>query len=267
MINLLNDFATYKVNELELLKIGDNVECVLVHRQNLKCLTQGKKYEVLDVRENDSFRGAAFYFYIKDDNGRKKKYAKSNSQFKRMNLSMPNNGEVISQEKWFSLYESMDGSIENNSKIAQELKDGLIEVAVWPVSGGEHRFFVKSDFLAGSWRHKILRVIRVLSKERLPLQNEKDLQEKIQRLLYENKLVFNREQKLDEDNIPDLFDYDIAIEVKTKGSRREIFRQCERYCKFDQVKALILITNRSMGLPKEINGKPCYLVNLGKAWL
>lgn len=60
------------------LKIGDNVECVLVHIQSLKCLTKGKKYEVLDVYE--TVGGIAFC--IRDDNGKKKQYAKSNSQFK-----------------------------------------------------------------------------------------------------------------------------------------------------------------------------------------
>jgi hypothetical protein len=61
------------------LKIGDNVECVLVHIQNLKCLTKGKKYEVIDIYESN-YRGTTFY--IKDDRGKKKHYAKSNSQFK-----------------------------------------------------------------------------------------------------------------------------------------------------------------------------------------
>lgn len=61
------------------LKIGDYVECVAVHTQNIKCLTKGKKYEVINIYGSD---WKATVFYIKDDNGKKKHYATSNSQFK-----------------------------------------------------------------------------------------------------------------------------------------------------------------------------------------
>lgn len=102
-------------------------------------------------------------------------------------------------------------------------------------------------------------VIKILSSTRFPLEKEKETQAA--------GIVFNREYKLDPVNIPDFFIDGTAIEVKIKGNARQIYRQCERYCQFDDVKNLILVTNRSMGFPKEINGKPCYFVNLGKAWL
>jgi hypothetical protein len=123
-----------------------------------------------------------------------------------------------------------------------------------------------------------LNLIKILSPLRLPIEDEKKTQEKVEKALSENKVLFYREYRLDEKNTPDFLVVDkwtgipvrtkgVAIELKIKGSRREIYRQCERYCAFDQVKELLLITNRSMGFPKEINGKPCYLLNIGKAWL
>lgn len=59
----------------------------------------------------------------------------------------------------------------------------------------------------------------------------------------------------------------LGIEVKIQGSPTAIFRQCERYCQSDSIAALILVTNRSMGFPPEIAGKPCYLINLGRSRL
>lgn len=77
-----------------------------------------------------------------------------------------------------------------------------------------------------------------------------------------------REFHFDENNIIYfLLDGSIGMEVKIKGGKRNIFRQCERYCQFEAVKIFILITNLSMGFPEEINGKTCYVVKLGNAWL
>jgi hypothetical protein len=70
--------------------------------------------------------------------------------------------------------------------------------------------------------------------------------------------------------IPSIIDdFRIGIEVKLGATqKRAIYRQCVRYCSFPQViDELIMITNTSMGFPPEINGKSCYVLNLGKAWL
>jgi hypothetical protein len=114
---------------------------------------------------------------------------------------------------------------------------------------------------------RIIEIIRLVSSARMPLHNEKELQKYIGNVFFKQEISFEREYKLDDDNIPDFFIDGIAIEVKIKGSKRAIYKQCERYCKFETVKTLILVTNRSMGFPKQINGKDCYVVLLGKAWL
>lgn len=113
--------------------------------------------------------------------------------------------------------------------------------------------------------HTIQMTADQIKKTRADLTNEKKTQNQIfEEIKY---FGFVREYKLDAHNIPDFFYDGIAIEVKIKGSKMAIYKQCERYCRFDQVKALILCTNKSMGFPEEINGKPCYYINLGKAWL
>jgi hypothetical protein len=59
----------------------------------------------------------------------------------------------------------------------------------------------------------------------------------------------------------------LAIEVKIKGQRREIFRQLERYCAYPNVREMVLATNVPMGLPDLICGKPVSIVHLGRGWL
>ena len=47
----------------------------------------------------------------------------------------------------------------------------------------------------------------------------------------------------------------------------DVFRQLKRYAAHDEVNELVLVTNLSMGLPPEIDGKPTYYASLGVAWL
>ncbi len=110
-------------------------------------------------------------------------------------------------------------------------------------------------------------ILRTLRFAKLNLSNEKITQLQVARELSLYK--FDREFRLDKHNIPDFYHHEmkLAIEVKIKGGRMNIFRQCARYCEFEQVKILILCTNKSMGLPDQINGKPCYYIHIGKAWL
>ncbi len=110
-------------------------------------------------------------------------------------------------------------------------------------------------------------IVNLLSKFKFPLADEKKLQSAIQSILDKNKIKYQREYRLDNRNIPDFFIDGIAIEIKIKGGAKSIYRQCERYCSFDSVTNLILITGRSMGFPEEINGKSCYVIKLGTAWL
>ncbi len=78
-----------------------------------------------------------------------------------------------------------------------------------------------------------------------------------------------REHRLGPADIPDfLIDGRIVVECKKIGAnKRATFRQLQRYAKYPQVEALILATGTVMGLPPTIEGKPAYLVNLGRAWL
>ena len=113
-------------------------------------------------------------------------------------------------------------------------------------------------------------IMQVLCRKRFVLTNEKVLQGEIESILKTEFPTCNieREFHLDKDNIIDfVIDGHLGIEVKIKGSKRALYSQCVRYCDFDQIKSLLLITTLSIGFPAEINGKDCYVQNLSKAWL
>lgn len=78
-----------------------------------------------------------------------------------------------------------------------------------------------------------------------------------------------REMRLSKKDIVDFFinPYGIAIEVKTQGSPIDFLKQCERYCKHDKVKALILATAKFTGFPPELSGKPIYVIHLSRGML
>lgn len=106
-----------------------------------------------------------------------------------------------------------------------------------------------------------------LRKARLSVSLESETQVQCQDALADIPDV-QRHFKLNDKDIPDFFISGfIAVEVKIKGDAKAIKKQCDRYCADRRVKCLILITNRSMGFPSSINGKDCYVINIGRAWL
>ena len=63
----------------------------------------------------------------------------------------------------------------------------------------------------------IQEIIKILYTHRFPLIIEKDTQEAIEKKFSENNIKYNREYRLDKDNIPDFFIDGAAIEIKIKG--------------------------------------------------
>lgn len=111
-------------------------------------------------------------------------------------------------------------------------------------------------------------IVNLLKSRMFNLQVEKDAQRQIEAVLISGKIDYEREPHLSSKDIPDFRVLDgIFIEVKIKGNAKAIFDQCERYSKHEKVQTIILMTNRAMGFPEQINGKPCYFINMGEAWL
>lgn len=110
-------------------------------------------------------------------------------------------------------------------------------------------------------------IIALLESYAFPLHSEAKLQQAIEKQMTQAGIPFIREYRLGTKDRVDFFSEGLAIEIKIHGQPKAIYRQCKSYCEYDEVKALVLVTNRTMGFPKEVNGKPCFVVKLGRSWL
>lgn len=110
-------------------------------------------------------------------------------------------------------------------------------------------------------------IVSALASQRFPLDTEAALQVAIEQRFSELSIDYSREHRLGAKQRPDFFIEGVVVEVKIKGGARAIYKQCADYCAFPDVKALVLVTNRAMGFPEDIDSTPCYVINLGRAWL
>ena len=111
-------------------------------------------------------------------------------------------------------------------------------------------------------------VATLIGTGRYELGSEKSTQTGIEQQLRAHLPEVRREHRLAPGDVVDFFVDGVAVEVKLKRNQpASILRQLERYARHDAVQAIVLVTNRAMGLPPEINGKPAYYVSLGRAWL
>lgn len=109
---------------------------------------------------------------------------------------------------------------------------------------------------------------KALSTYRFTLENEKALQLQIEQALTAQRIVHSREHFLDEHNIIDFLAGDgVGIEVKIKGSKRDIYAQILRYSNFQEIRSVLLVTNKSFGSPLLFENKRLMILNLGQAWL
>lgn len=119
-----------------------------------------------------------------------------------------------------------------------------------------------------STQEKVAFLKRLLMGWRFPLTDEKQTQAKIEEALSFSMVPFVREHELgDAGKIDFMVDGNIGIEVKIKGAKMAIYRQCERYCKRDEITHFMLFSLVPMALPKEIEGKPATFVHMGTAFL
>lgn len=111
-------------------------------------------------------------------------------------------------------------------------------------------------------------VLQVLRSRPLVLNQEKELQAEIAHLLESKGIPYKREVSLGDGDVIDfMLPEGIGMEIKLRMARRQIYRQCRRYCGHPQVRSLLLVSATAMGLPAQIEGKDCYYVSLGAGWL
>lgn len=110
-------------------------------------------------------------------------------------------------------------------------------------------------------------IIELVHRHQIPLHNEKATQARLEELLQAHGFEFTREARVGEGDIPDFMVGGLAVEVKIKGGKMDIYRQLRRYAQQPRVTRILLVTNVAMGLPDVIEGCKTYIANLGRAWL
>lgn len=112
-------------------------------------------------------------------------------------------------------------------------------------------------------------IAAAIRRHRIDISNEKEAQRQIAQALDSAGLAAKREMRLSDRDRPDFFLplFGLAIEVKLRGRKIDIWRQLVRYASHDRVHGLMLVSNTAMALPPDIDGKPLWFVSLGQAWL
>src|ERR1051326_367460 len=103
------------------------------------------------------------------------------------------------------------------------------------------------------------KIFDALSRRKYDLSCEATVQRQIEEALFAGGVSHKRERWLsDRDRVDFLCEGGIALEVKLRPRQaREIHRQLLRYCQDDAVRTVVLVTARTIGLPHELNGRPC----------
>lgn len=117
--------------------------------------------------------------------------------------------------------------------------------------------------------HSIDQVVKVLESLRVGLvMEEHNLQQLISESLSRAGLSFTREYKLGPRNRIDfLIAGGIGVEVKKgKPNRQIVINQLMRYTEHQEIRSLILVIERNLDIPREINNKRCYSFGLHRLW-
>ena len=113
-------------------------------------------------------------------------------------------------------------------------------------------------------------VLNALRRIRTPIINDEfKLHQMIKIELGKDNIEFLHEYRLAPRNRIDFLTIatGIGIEVKKgKPNEQSVYAQLERYAQFEPVLGLILVIERYMDLPEEINGKPVRSIGLRKLY-
>lgn len=99
-------------------------------------------------------------------------------------------------------------------------------------------------------------------------QSEYDLHAAIAQALEHAGILYTREASLlPGSRIDFLAEGGVGIEVKRgKPATSTLLRQASRYCASPDVTSILIVVERSVLLPRTIQGKPCCVVSLNAMW-
>lgn len=112
-------------------------------------------------------------------------------------------------------------------------------------------------------------IIGLLKRLRLHvIKEEIEIHKQIKKLLDSEGIKYEYEYMLGRGNRIDfLLEGGIGIEVKKgRPNQTKVIKQLTRYLSFGEVNKMILVMEKTMPIPREINGKECRLISLNRLW-
>lgn len=114
------------------------------------------------------------------------------------------------------------------------------------------------------------RVVNLVKKLRIGLAVEEQvIHDELKDLFDSEKVEHKYEYLLGKGSRVDFFipEEGLGLEVKKgKPNNRSLLKQVERYASFEEVKKILVVTERSVKLPSKVNGKECEVVTLHSLW-
>ena len=111
-------------------------------------------------------------------------------------------------------------------------------------------------------------ICQALSSLRAPLQQgEYDLHQLVMECLAAHGILFEHEARLGPRCRIDLLSGTVGLEIKRgKCDAARIRAQLSRYAACDQLTALVLVTERTISVPRTLAGKPVRMICLNRLW-
>lgn len=112
------------------------------------------------------------------------------------------------------------------------------------------------------------RVVAICESTTIDVSTEKTAHRSLAEALRRHGLEVTCEVSLTRKERIDIMVGSVGVEVKVKGSRREIYRQLERYAACPEVSVLVLATGAAwLKRLDSVGGKPLLLCSLTRGWL
>ena len=115
----------------------------------------------------------------------------------------------------------------------------------------------------------IEKVLSALGDLRIGITSDEfQIQSMVEAVLAGCNIPFEKEYRLAPRNRIDfLIDGGIGLEVKRgKPNKVQVTKQLQRYASFEEVKAIVLVVDRTVSIPTQVHGKPCILFGLNRLW-
>ncbi|WP_428925015.1 hypothetical protein [Marinibacterium sp. SX1] len=111
------------------------------------------------------------------------------------------------------------------------------------------------------------RIATTIGRSRIDVTTEAAAHRAISSALASAGIEHTNEARLTPSERIDILAGTVGVEIKVKHSRRDIWRQLERYAALPEIEALVLATGTAFPDITEVGGKPLVIADLSKGWL